>query len=199
MITRLPLDPEKLVAAMLYIASRVGDRTKWRIGKLIFLGDFAHLGRYGRPIVGGRYCAMPAGPVPSEALGLMNGILNHDIEYVFWGTGVESSFEIREDGIYPEFVPKIEPNLESLSDSDVEMLDKVIAEYGTWSFTRLSKFVHNLPAYVKATERQPDSKNPPMDYEEFFEDNPFAAPGSKEELIETYALSRAFPQLGVQT
>lgn len=197
MITRLPLDPEKLVAAMLYIAARVADPTKWRIGKLIFLGDFAHLGKYGRPIVGGRYCAMPNGPVPSEALGLMNGILNQDIESVFWGTGVESSFEIR-DGNYPMFIPKAEPDLEALSDSDVEMLDRVIAEYSTWSFKRLSKFVHDLPAYVRATEREPDSKNPAMDYEEFFEDNPFVTPGAREELIETYALSRAFPQLGVQ-
>jgi uncharacterized phage-associated protein len=198
MITRLPLDPEKLVAAMLYIAHRVTDPTKWRIGKLIFLGDFAHLGRYGRPIVGGRYCAMPNGPVPSEALNLMNGILNQDIEAVFWGTGVESSFEIGA-GDYPLFIPKTEPNLEALSDSDVEMLDRVIADYGTMSFYGLSDFVHGLPAYLNATEREPDSRNPSMDYEEFFEDNPFVAPGSKEELIETYALSRAFPQLGVQT
>jgi hypothetical protein len=198
MITRLPLDPEKLVATLLYIASRVDDPTKWRIGKLIFLGDFAHIGRYGRPIIGGHYCAMPNGPVPSEALRLMNGILNQDIDPLFWETGVEASFEIRA-GNYPLFVPKVEPNLESLSDSDIEILDKVIGEYSKLSFKRLSNFVHGLPAYVRATEREPDSKNPAMDYEEFFEDNPFAVSGTKEELIENYVLSRAFPQLGVQS
>jgi Protein of unknown function (DUF4065) len=198
MITRLPLDPDKLVAAMLYIAARVNDPTTWRIGKLIFLGDFAHVGRYGRPIVGGRYCAMPHGPVPSEALGLMNGILKQDIDPIFWETGVETQFDIR-DGKYPEFIPKVKPNLECLSDSDVEMLDTVIAEYGRWNFGKLSNFVHRLPAYVRATEREPDSRNPPMDYEEFFEDNPFSVSGTKEELIENYVLSRAFPQLGVQS
>jgi hypothetical protein len=198
MITRLPLDPEKLVAALLYLASRVVDPSKWRLGKLIFLGDFAHVARYGRPIVGGHYCAMPNGPVPSEALDLMNGILsNRDLAPEFWGMGVESAFKV-EDGKYPLLRPQTKPNLEVLSESDVEMLDKVIAEFGPMSFIRLSKFVHDLPAYVKATEREPDSKNPDMDYEEFFEDNPFQVSGTKEELVENYALSRAFPQLGVQ-
>src|SRR5262249_4116120 len=54
MITRLPLDPEKLVTTMLYVASGVSDPTKFKIGKLIFLGDFIHIAQYGRPIVGGR-------------------------------------------------------------------------------------------------------------------------------------------------
>ena len=193
MITRLPLDPEKLVAAMLYVAARVKDPTKFKIGKLLFLGDFAHVGHYGRPIVGGRYCAMPNGPVPSEALDLMNGIISGDIAPAFWGTGVEAAFEIRE-GQYPEFVPKTSPNMTVLSDSDASILERVIAEYGNWTFWKLMEFTHALPAYMKAVERGQDSRNPAIDYEDFFDDNPYLVPGTKQELLENYALSRAFPE-----
>ncbi|MGA9039746.1 MAG: Panacea domain-containing protein [Terriglobales bacterium] len=198
MITRLPLEPEKLVASMLYIAHRVSDPTKWRIGKLVFLGDFAHLARYGRPVVGGRYCAMPNGPVPSEVLGLMNGLLTRQIDPIFWGTNVENSFRVVEGGRYPHFVPTVEANLEALSESDIEVLDEMLKTYGSMSFGDLSGFVHGLPAYVRATEREPDSKNPDMDYEDFFEENPFSVDGTKAQMIEDYALNRAFPEVATK-
>jgi len=193
MITRLPLDPEKLVAAMLYIASRLSDPTKFKIGKMIFLSDFAHVGKYGRPIVGGRYCAMPNGPVPSEALNLLNGILKGDIAPEFWATGVESAFDVKDEQ-YPRFIPKKSPDMSVLSESDIEVLDSIIGQYGNWTFWNLMDFTHSLPAYMKAVERGPDSRNPAIDYEDFFEQNPFAVAGTKEELLENYALSRAFPE-----
>jgi uncharacterized phage-associated protein len=193
MITRLPLDPEKLVAVVLYVSSRVVDPTKFKIGKLIFLGDFAHVGKYGRPIVGGRYCAMPNGPVPPEVLDLLNGILKGDIAPEFWATGIESAFEVK-DGQYPQFIAKAAPDVSVLSESDIELLDGVLEEYGNWSFGKLMKFTHSLPAYMKAVERGQDSRNPAIDYEDFFEENPFVVAGTKEELLENYALSRAFPE-----
>jgi hypothetical protein len=197
MITRLPLDNEKLVAAILYIARHVGDPTKYKICKLIFLGDFVHVGRYGRPVVGGRHCAMPNGPVPSEALKLLNAILSDDIEPAFWSTGVDSAFHIRQTDKNPEFQPQVQPDTSVLSDSDLEVLDEVLRMWGEWDFGQLFELTHSLPAYERATEREPDSSNPAMDYEDFFEKNPYARPGSKDELIENYALSRAFPELAI--
>ena len=197
MITRLPLDKEKLVAALIYIAGRVSDPTKYRLCKLIFLGDFAHTGRYGRPIVGGRHCAMPNGPVPSEALKLLNAILSGDIEPEFWSTGIESAFRVQDRGRNPEFEPQVQPDVSALSESDVEMFDEVIRQYGDWTFAQLFSLTHSLPAYERATEREPDAMNPAMDYEDFFDKNPFARAGSKEELLENYALSRAFPELAI--
>jgi uncharacterized phage-associated protein len=193
LITRLPLDPEKLVAAMLYIASHIRDKTKFKIGKMIFLGDFAHVGKYGRPIVGGRYCAMPNGPVPSEALDLLNSILRRDVAPEFWATGIESAFDVKDEQ-FPQFIPKVAPNMSALSESDIEVLDSVIGQYGGWNFWELMNFTHSLPAYMKAVERGPDSRNPAIDYEDFFEQNPFVVAGTKEELLENYALSRAFPE-----
>lgn len=193
MITRLPLDPAKLVAAMLYIAPRLSDPTKFKLLKMLFLSDFAHVGKYGRPIVGGRYCAMPNGPVPSEALDLLNGLIKGDIAPEFWATGIESAFNVKE-GQYPQFLPKVAPDMSVLSESDIEVLESIIGQYGNWTFWNLMDFTHSLPAYMKAVERGPDSRNPAIDYEDFFEQNPFAVAGTKEELLENYALSRAFPE-----
>jgi hypothetical protein len=193
MITRLPLDPEKLVTAMLYVASGVSDPTKFKIGKLIFLGDFIHIAKYGRPIVGGRYCAMPNGPVPSEVLDLLNGLMSGDIAPEFWATGIETAFQLSGDA-YPTFMPKVRPDMSLLSDSDVEILDEVISQFGSWNFQKLVEFTHSLPAYMKAAEREPDSRNPAIDYEDFFEGNSHVVPGTKQELLENYALSRAFPE-----
>ena len=193
MITRLPLDPEKLVAAMLYVASRVSDPTKFKIGKIIFLGDFVHVAKYGRAIVGGRYCALPNGPVPSEVLDLLNGLITGDIAPEFWGTGIETALQVSGDP-YPTFLPKAKPDLSMLSESDVEILDKVLAESGNWNFHKLVEFTHSLPAYMKAAEREPDSRNPAIDYEDFFEGNSHVVPGTKQELLENYALGRAFPE-----
>lgn len=193
MITRLPLDPDKLVAAMLYVASRVSDPTKFKIGKIIFLGDFIHLAKYGRAIVGGRYCALPNGPVPSEVLDLLNGLITGDIAPEFWGTGIERALQVSGDP-YPMFLPKTKPDMLMLSESDIEIFDKVIAEFGHWSFRKLVEFTHSLPAYMKAAEREPDSRNPAMDYEDFFEGNSYVVLGAKQQLLENYALSRAFPE-----
>ena len=193
MITRLPFDPEKLVTAMLYVASRISDPTKFKIGKIIFLGDFVHIAKYGRAIVGGRYCALPNGPVPSEVLDLLNGLITGDVAPEFWGTGVEIKLQVSGDP-YPTFLPKAKPDMSMLSESDVEILDKVIAEFGNWSFRRLVEFTNSLPAYMKAAEREPDSRNPAIDYEDFFEGNSYVMPGTKKELLENYALSRAFPE-----
>lgn len=194
MITWLPLEPDKLVATMLYIARRVEDPTKWRIGKLVFLGDYVHLARYGRPVVGGRYCAMPNGPVPSEVLELMNNLVAGKVHPLFWTTNLEAAFTIK-DGQYPLFVPKAEPDLNSLSASDIEVLEEVIQRYGRLNFWDMSNFVHSLPAYVRATEREPDSKNPDMDYEDFWDANPFANAGTKEQMVEDYNLKKAFPDI----
>jgi uncharacterized phage-associated protein len=193
MITRLPFDPERLVTAMLYVAARVCDPTKFKIGKIIFLADFVHIAKYGRAIVGGRYCALPNGPVPSEVLDLLNGLITGDIAPEFWGTRIETKLQVSGDP-YPTFLPKTKPDMSMLSESDVEILDKVIAEFGDWSFRRLVEFTHSLPAYMKAAEREPDSRNPAMDYEDFFEGNSYVVPGTKQELLENYALSRAFPE-----
>ncbi len=66
-------DLEKLVNALAYFAhAGVGDLTKLKAVKLLYLADQRHLFRYGRPITGDRYIAMDLGPVPESAYQLIS-------------------------------------------------------------------------------------------------------------------------------
>jgi uncharacterized phage-associated protein len=62
-------DADRTVAAIVYLALRkVPELTKWKICKLLYLADRMHLARYGRPITGDVYYALPWGPIPSYTL-----------------------------------------------------------------------------------------------------------------------------------
>ncbi len=194
MITRMTIDPEKLIAVMLYIAKSV-DADTYRMSKLLFLADYAHLARFGRPIVGGKYCAMANGPVPSEALDVMNFLITGRQEYDvdLWSEKeLQDSFEIV-PAPYPIIKAKKSPDLDLLSCSDVEILDEVVRTFGQLSFNKLFNLTHEMPAYMKASERNPDSNNAPMDYEDFFEANKFETPGVREEFLENVGLARLYP------
>jgi len=193
MITILPLDPEKLLAVIIYLAARTRP-SKFVLCKLIFLADFIHIAKYGRPIVGGRYNALPNGPVPSEALELMNSLeQKKETPTFFWKLGdIHQLFQFELDG-HPRFIPTSEPDMSVFSKSDIEVLDYIVQNFGNRPVSYLWRYTHNRSAYIKATEREPDSRNPVMDYEDFFEGNLYVQPGSLDELRENYALSKVFP------
>src|SRR5947209_669995 len=68
---------EKFLAALHYLAVRqVPELDKYKVCKLFFLADKYHLVRFGRPILGDRYCPLPHGPIPSRSLDLLNEFIN---------------------------------------------------------------------------------------------------------------------------
>jgi len=79
---------DKFVAALTYLASKVRrDFSKLRASKLLYFADRYHLINYGRPIIGDQYAKLPYGPVPSQALSLMN-----DLEHPICFKGVHQPF-----------------------------------------------------------------------------------------------------------
>src|ERR1700733_11781409 len=76
MTVEFKFDFDKFLAVLEYLASKgVPELSKYKICKLMFLADKYHLVRYGRPIIGDRYCALPYGPVPSMSLNYINAFL----------------------------------------------------------------------------------------------------------------------------
>lgn len=197
MITTLPLDPDKLLAVLMYLTSRT-KRTKFVLCKLLFLADAIHLAKYGRPIIGGKYNAMPNGPVPSQALDLMNNIeTGKRLRAPLSRLGnIRKRFRV-EEGEHPILVANETPDLNLLSVTDQEILDLVIDKFSHRPVSFLWKLTHRAPAYINATEREPESSNPVMAFDDFFEGNKYVQPGAKEELWDNYVLSRAFPARAV--
>lgn len=187
-------DFDKFIAAVHYMAVRsVPEFDKYKICKMLFLADKYHLVRYGRPIIGDRYCPLPHGPVPSHSLDLLNQLIRTedpskaDIEIQKMGEvlGLDRKFQ------YPRFVSKAkltpkETNV--LSKSDIEALDHIIRNFGNKSFIELKSLTHSVYAYRKAVEELSDLR-----YEDFFEEDADAIEGAFEEMLENDEISKAFP------
>jgi len=133
-----PFDPDKALHAIVYVAARVQDPTFHSVSKVLYFADRAHLGEYGRFILGDSYVAMRHGPVPSHVYNLMKGVRGDGWvpaelkpETFF---GVEDSYRIN---------PRREADVDIFSDSEIECLDTSIRKYGQLSFGSLTKLSHD--------------------------------------------------------
>jgi uncharacterized phage-associated protein len=162
---RFDFDSERTIGAIVYLASKkIPGLTKWKVCKLLYLSDRMHLARFGRPITGDVYYALPRGPIPSYT---KNGL---DDKNQF---GLELSEVLEKDpsSKHPTYAPaagKQELWKEALSRSDILVLDEVIGSYGHLSYKDLSRVVDDTPAYKKAWNSRVGERAP-MKFEDFFE------------------------------
>lgn len=108
-------DRQKAIEIVLYIAQRIVDPTFHSVSKLMYFADKTSLEKHGRFICGDWYTAMKLGPVPSNTYDLMKDSIP------------EFGFMVEMDRC---IVPLRDPDVDELSDSDVECLDIAIAMYG---------------------------------------------------------------------
>ena len=151
-----PYDHKKATQAILWLLHKHGGTlNKVKLVKLLFWADKEHVIRYGRPIVGGQYYAMPHGPASSELLDHIN--------------------EASQKGLCP-FV--LENNLvlsqtsadkDELSESDIEVLNAINQQYGSFSWWALRNLSHLLVEYINSWRRKPEgSRRHPIAYEDLF-------------------------------
>jgi uncharacterized phage-associated protein len=191
MSVQFEFDYEKTVAACLYIVSKnLPELTMAKLFKLLYFSDKDHLVRYGRTITGDRYVAMKDGPVPSHLYDLfkeMRGTPSSE-PAVLLAKNINAEVSTYQ---YPRLVAigRIDPM--QLSVSDMASLDRILFEFGQLTFLRLRSLTHDTPAWENAwAERKSDSD--PMKFEDFFEEDPNAIVGAKEEMLENFALKMAF-------
>jgi uncharacterized phage-associated protein len=198
---RFEYDRERTSAALVYLATKkIFKLDKYKICKLLFLSDNRHLIQYGRPITGDTYYALDWGPVPSNTLHALNDEdpLAETIARLFKATS----------GKYPRYSLKSSKSTkaeakklieELLSESDIEVLDEIIAKHGSRSFPELFKITHSMPAYYKAWARRGYAYSSPMNFEEFFEENPEADQTVRQELASHAALVDAIETVSEHT
>jgi uncharacterized phage-associated protein len=151
---RFAYDPVRASHAARWLLSRhEGKLDRIKLIKLIFFADRLHLARYGRPIVGGRYCAMEHGPVASD---FYNAIKDNAL-----------------DGTLPEEgTPRVEGTRKAdedfLSESDIEILRVVNDTYGPLDGWRLRDLTHETKSWTK--NYKGGNSSYPLPYEDFFED-----------------------------
>ena len=173
-------EAEKFVNAIAFFAKRIRDLDKLKAAKLLFFADKYHVLHYGRPIIGDRYHSLDYGPVPSQALDIMNETI-HDSPPVVKKRPFRDLFEgyisVDRAHRYPRFRAKKDPNLDVFSESEVEALEHTVAQYGNKSGGALIELSHHEPAW-KAVQGYGE-----IDYRLFFRADPTSA-GNASKLLE---------------
>jgi len=144
-------------AILWFLDKHSGTLSKLKLVKLVFFADKKHLRRYGRPIVGGRYYAMPHGPVSSELLTYINSMASPEaFPFALLGNDLSA---------------KIPPDLGILSQSDIEILENVNNEYGHFHPLSLRNYTHLLPEWILNFGKKKEGFNRhPIPYEDFFDE-----------------------------
>jgi uncharacterized phage-associated protein len=154
-VIRFKYHIEKFIKAVAYLSYRgVPDLDRLKIAKLVYFADKYHLVEFGRPIIGDTYNALPYGPVPSRSLDIMEGACGADYSES-QDSNVEKllgSLEVFHEGKYPTFRAKSDVDFSDLSESEMEILDKVADEFGRKTGPQLIDITHKEKAWLETDE-----------------------------------------------
>ena len=129
--------------AMMYILHQLGGTTDMhKMAKILYFADQQHLSAYGRSITGDSYIAMKYGPVPSMVDDMFKAVRGDSF---FSGTplAVELEAYFRFVNHYTIEALRL-PDMDFLSESDIECLDASIEKCKDLSFGQLTDISHGL-------------------------------------------------------
>jgi uncharacterized phage-associated protein len=167
---------DKIIELLLYVAHKRPGADKYQAVKFFYLADLEHFRRHGRPITFEDYVAMSYGPVASKALDFLN-----NKKWVFEQAGIkELPFETEIGKVKTKagketettFIraPLRDVNLDLFSETDLEIFDEILAQYGNSSFDELFEVTHKHEGYRKAWKRRGTADCADMFYDEMIED-----------------------------
>jgi hypothetical protein len=141
------IDKVKAVEALVYVAAKLGQVSRFNAAKILYFADREHLRTYGRPVTGDFYVAMDNGPVPSFVYDVLKQAVRPADRLL-----VAGALEPVEESHFPKIRALREPNMEVFSVSDVECLDYGIRHVGNRSFGSVSDETHGHFAWKNAPD-----------------------------------------------
>lgn len=142
----------KAINAVLYIVTKLKRKDFHKIFKILYFADREHLSEFGRPISGDIYIAMDDGPVPSNIYDIFKAVRGDgyfkDVEGKF-----STIFKVAD---WDLIVPLEEPNLKTLSKTDMFHLDKALELYGDMTWEEVKDKSHDY-AWEKTARNTPIS------------------------------------------
>lgn len=141
---------ETALNALLFALSKLGGKSDMhKLCKILYFADQRHLSLYGRSITGDTYIAMQYGPVPSNVDDILKAVRG-DSFFSGYVDGLKDklSFENR-------YIVKglAKPDMDELSDSDVECLNYAIEMCRNKSFAQLTDLSHGMAWTNTARDR----------------------------------------------
>ena len=155
---------QKIIDALLYIAIKRPGTDHYAASKYIYMADERHFNMYGRPITFDSHAAMPWGPVALKAYEL----LKQEAPVMRAAQITELPFETsRVEQIIYLGRPKREVDISLFSETDIEVIDSILEDYGHLDMPSLHDLTKEHPAYKQAWEhRASGSKQALMLYED---------------------------------
>lgn len=151
----------QLVYYFLHKASLRGAHiTKLRLAKWLYLAERFSYQEFGVPMIGDRLGAMKHGPATSELVAIIEGTsrtFNKNIfDKIFFVSrnNKHQYVELAEDCLYTST-----DELDRFSDAEVELLENVWREYGSWSAGRLEKHLHDIKYFPEWDWQKGDTTN----------------------------------------
>lgn len=139
-------DAEKALEVILYISQ--STHNLFNIVKTLYFSDKFHLENFGRQITGDYYIAMKEGPVPSGTYDLIKLARGDNFRFdkKIKDAKPEAAIKVIEEN---QIYPNRKPDLDLLSESDIECLDKSIKTYGNMNPLKLQEIIQAEKAYKK--------------------------------------------------
>lgn len=137
-------DIKTLKAVLLYIIKNSGDdrRDVYSIVKTAYYAQQLHFVKWASPIFRDKISALPFGPVPSALYNILRLSRGEEKERRFLK---KEGLDVIADSIGFEnesFFAKEDPDLDCLSASDIESLDKAIEKVASMNFDKIVKDTH---------------------------------------------------------
>lgn len=137
-------DEDKALAVILYLIKKAGGELDlYKLVKMAYFADKTHLHTWGRTITGDCYGRLPHGATPSSFYNMIRSIRGASE----WHRDLSVFFQMKRENVVGSTVL---PDLDELSDSDIEILDQVFEENINLSFNELKRKAHNR-AYNQST------------------------------------------------
>jgi uncharacterized phage-associated protein len=136
----------KAIHVFVYIASRLKSPDIYTVLKILYLADVKHIANYGRPITGDVYYALQTGPVPQrlhDYFKLVRSGPLSNLHRIGKRNRLKKYFEAAGYLIYP----KVDPDMDEFSTSDLRCLDSAIEENKDMPFGQLKQKTHDMAYY----------------------------------------------------
>ena len=133
-----------LKAALLYIIKKSEEKHRdvYGIVKTAFYAQQIHLSASGSPLFNDEICALPFGPVPSSMYDILKMARGDEKEVEFHKT--DGLFEVSSSIGWEDerYFAKEDPDMDYLSASDIQSLDKAIERVSRMSFNDIFSDTH---------------------------------------------------------
>ena len=168
---RLKFKPKvrKLTELLLYLSHKKQHVDHYKACKLVYLADWLHLNKFGRPLIGDTHKATPFGPVAAKTRELLGAEPQAMKEAGLDGLPFETGSL---DGIIQIGAPKRAVDHKFFSRSDLEVFDDVLARYGDLTFAELHELTSRHFAYRNAWDNKPQQRrSAPISYDDMLEES----------------------------